>query len=283
MSATGLTVYLHALSVLAPGLADWPQTAAVLRGDSVYHPQPLNLPAPALLPANERRRATRVMRLALAVAGAALEQTPLAASDVHSVFASSAGDSDVIDKICRALILPQRPVSPTHFHNSVHNAPAGYWSIATGGMLSSSSLSVYDGSFSAGLLAAGVQAVADQVTVLLVAYEQPLPPPLNQLRPLATPFACALLLSAQPSTAQVLAQLQLTPLAASEADETRLDEPKLEALRVGNPAARSLPLLHALAVAEKTPLDVAAASTTNITLPYLDHTGLQVTLTGKQQ
>ena len=86
--------------------------------------------------------------------------------DRYTVFASSGGDSEVLDKICTALTLPDRPVSPTQFHHSVHNTPAGYWSIATGCTQPSLSLSAYDSSFSAGLLEAAALAWAEAVRVL---------------------------------------------------------------------------------------------------------------------
>ncbi|MET0042628.1 MAG: beta-ketoacyl synthase chain length factor, partial [Candidatus Thiodiazotropha sp. 6PLUC3] len=59
---------------------------------------------------------------------------------VLSVFSSSEGDLDIIDQICLALSQEDRPVSPTQFHNSVHNAPAGYWSIGSGSHQGSTSL-----------------------------------------------------------------------------------------------------------------------------------------------
>ena len=48
-----------------------------------------------------------------------------------TVFTSSSGDGDNVHEICETLAAADRQVSPTRFHNSVHNAPAGYWSIAT--------------------------------------------------------------------------------------------------------------------------------------------------------
>jgi len=43
-----------------------------------------------------------------------------------SVFASSGGDGHNCHEICQALSLEERLISPTRFHNSVHNAAAGY-------------------------------------------------------------------------------------------------------------------------------------------------------------
>ena len=55
-----LRVRLRGLGVLAPGLADWAQCAACLRGEAPYQPAATVLPAPDMLPPAERRRASRV-------------------------------------------------------------------------------------------------------------------------------------------------------------------------------------------------------------------------------
>ena len=48
---------------------------------------------------------------------------------------------------------PNGTISPTQFHNSVHNAAAGYWHIAAGSAAPSLSVGGHDGAFAAGLLA----------------------------------------------------------------------------------------------------------------------------------
>ena len=48
-------------------------------------------------------------------------------------------------------------VSPTRFHNSVHNAAAGYWTIGAGAMQPATAISAFDASFAQGLLEAMVQ------------------------------------------------------------------------------------------------------------------------------
>ena len=63
----------------------------------------------------------------------------------------------ICHEICQALALAAREVSPTRFANSVHNAAAGYWSIATGSMMESNVLCAFDASFVAGLLDAMTQ------------------------------------------------------------------------------------------------------------------------------
>ena len=241
------------------------QSQAVLAGVQAYRAHPLALTGSALLPANERRRATPTIKLALQAAEQVLAQLNLRGETLWSVFATSGGDGRIIDSICKALTLAGRPVSPTQFHNSVHNAPAGYWSIATASQRPSVSLSAHEGTFSAGLLDAAVTVAVEGATVLLVAYDHPMPPPLGEKRPLAAPFACAFILSAERGKTNT-ARLNLAT--AVSGNEDKLADAGLEDLRRGNPAARSLSLLQALAVGNER----------MVTLPYLNSCWLCVGL-----
>lgn len=266
---------VEAVGLMAPGLAGWTASQAVLAGQRPYIDiaEPMPATMATLLPANERRRATATIKLALQVAQEAMAQAALTPESspgngreelsVRTVFASSGGDSEVLDKICVALTQPDRPVSPTHFHQSVHNTPAGYWAIATGCMQSSLSLSAYDGSFAAGLREAVALAWADQARVLLVVYDLPLLFPMAEHRKIVAPFAVALLLNPA-ATANRLALLRLGRDATEPAD--RLDDAGLERLRTGNPAARSLPLLCAMAqkAARRVILSAGESATLNV-------------------
>jgi hypothetical protein len=127
----------------------------------------------------------------------------------------------------------------------VHNAPAGYWSIATGSTSASTSLCGHDDSFAAGLLEAVVQARVEGHAVTLIAYDVQYPPPLNDVRPLGAAFGVALVLAPAPTLAALASiDLEWEPGAATA---SILPSPDLEALRQATPAARSLPLLGALA------------------------------------
>ena len=193
---------VEAVGLMAPGLAGWTASQAVLAGQRPYVTEPIPGTMATLLPANERRRVTATIKLALQVAQEAMAQVALTPApspsngrggwSVPTVFASSGGDSEVLDKICTALTQPDRPVSPTYFHQSVHNTPAGYWAIATGCMGPSLSLAAYDGSFAAGLREAAALAWAEQARVLLVAYDLPLPAPMAGRRKIVAPFGVAL-------------------------------------------------------------------------------------------
>jgi hypothetical protein len=240
-----LTAYVRAIGLIGPGLDDWQTGARVIAGEEVYSPRPTTVPAPGGLPPAERRRTGTTVKLALAVAQQAVAAAGVAAEGLPAVFSSSGGDGVICHEICETLASAERQVSPTRFHNSVHNAAAGYWSLATGATAASTALCAHDGSFAAGLLEALAIVTVDQVSVLLSAYETTYPEPLHATRPLPDSFAVALVLTAAPETnccARVTASLCNIGVAAD-----RLPDPQLEALRQALPAARSLTLLRLLA------------------------------------
>ncbi len=241
-----LRAYVDGIGVLGPGLRNWPEAAAVLSGCQTYQSVPTVLPAPTLLAAAERRRTGRVVKLALAVALEATSQAGADPSTLASVFSSSGGDGHNCHEICQALSLAAREISPTRFANSVHNAAAGYWSIATGAVAESTVLCAFDASFTAGLLEALTQVTVDRKSVLLVAYDTEYPQPLHAKRPLPDAFGLALVLTAQRGT-KSLAQLDG---ALTTEDYDRLEDPALEALRGAIPVGRCLPLLRRLALRE---------------------------------
>ncbi len=240
--------FVDSAAVLAPGLNGWAASRAILAGEKGYEPAPLAPPVADLLPAVERRRTGTMVKLALAVGGEALRQAGKAADSVATVFASSGGDGDVINDICITLAGADRQVSPTRFHNSVHNAPSGYWSIATHSHHPSTSLCGFDWSFAIGLLEAAAQLQVDRTEVLLLCYDSPYPEPLAGIRRLAEPFGSALLLTRE-RTPRTLGELELT-LDAQPQPASSMANPALERLRSGNPSARALPLLAALAGAQ---------------------------------
>ena len=146
--------------------------------------------------------------------------------------------------ICEMLAANDRLISPTRFHNSVHNAPAGYWGIATGSQRSADSLAAFDASFGAGIVEAlsRLAAYPDEA-VLVIAYDAPYPEPLNATRPIPDAFAVALALA---STQETTRGATITLETGGNESEV-LDDPQLEKLRRAIPAARSLPLLRLLA------------------------------------
>ena len=235
-----------AVSVWGPGLELWAGSQAILAGAEPYQPRPSPPPPPAILAATERRRTGPVVRLALAAAFDAASACGHVPGALHAVFASGNGDGPVVGGILEALAAApagERVVSPTQFHNSVHNAAAGYWSIGTSSRQPATCLGCHDSTWAAGLLAAMAEMDAGGGPVLLCCYDHPLPAPLDVLRPTLAPFAAALVLG-PPAPEQTLLGVSY------EQHQAEYDwplDPALLALARGNPAAQSLPLLVALA------------------------------------
>ncbi len=238
-----LAAYVDGIGLLGPGFIDWGQGTAVLDGTLAYEPARTVLHTPALLPAAERRRTGRVVKLALAVALEATGMAQARPGSLASVFASSGGDGQNCHELCQALASAAREVSPTRFSNSVHNAASGYWSIATGATAESNVLSAHDASFGAGLLEALTQVAVDEIPLLLVGYDTEYPEPLYAKRPVPDAFGMAFVLSPRPGP-RSLARLEA--MLTGEPPDT-LAHAALESVRRSIPAARSLPLLQLLA------------------------------------
>jgi hypothetical protein len=245
-SPISLTAYVQAIGLRGPGLEGWLAAQRVLAGDTPYRPERTVLPAANRLPPAERRRVGPVVKIALAVADEALSQVTPDGAGIPTIFTSSGGDGENYNVICSTLASEDRALSPTRFHNSVHNAPSGYWSIASGDRAPSQVLCAHDGSFAAGLLEAFTQLSLDGGRVAVVAYEADYPEPLRAVRPIPDTFGVALVLAAAPNAQ---ARFKLT----IELGDTAIDalaEPTLEALRLAIPSARALPLATLMARGE---------------------------------
>jgi hypothetical protein len=241
-----MRVYVEGIGLFGPGLDGWAQSVPVLAGAAAYNPAPAKVPASSLLPAAERRRAPQTVKLALAAGTEAFAASGRDPAATATVFTSSGGDGQTIHDILTALATPPRELSPTRFHNSVHNAAAGYWSIATGATPASTSLCAHDDSFGSGLLEAMAQAASTGDAVALIAYDVPYPAPLFAVRPVGAVFGVALVLCMQATASSFASiELSLTPGAATPTTAA----PGLEELRQSTPAARCLPLLEVLAKA----------------------------------
>ena len=85
----------------------------------------------------------------------------------HAKLVAEGGDLAITDYMCETLATDPTAVSPTKFHNSVHNAAAGYWTIAAGAMEPATAISA---DFAMGLLEALAQLATGADAVLLVGY-----------------------------------------------------------------------------------------------------------------
>jgi len=240
-----MRVYLESVGLYGPGLDGWAASRPIFAGLAEYVPAPTVIPPSRLLPSNERRRAAPAVKIALAVGDEALAQESPDRRRGATVFASSGGDPDTIHSIIETLTSSERDVSPTRFHNSVHNAPSGYWTIAMQSHESSTSIACHDTSVAAGLLEGAVQAIVDDKVVTVIGYELPYPNPLAAVRPVNEAFGVAFVLAPRASQ-HSLSRLNIEILQAT-ASASRMADSGLEKLRKTNPAAQCLPILSAIA------------------------------------
>ncbi|MBS0561252.1 MAG: beta-ketoacyl synthase chain length factor [Proteobacteria bacterium] len=242
-----IRAWIAGVGVWGPGMAGWEAARAVLRGEADEGAEAAP-PAPAFLAPNERRRVGAAVRLALAVAQEAAAMAGRDPAGLRSVFATANGDGALVHAILETLAEPGRPLSPTQFHNSVHNAAAGYWTIGHHARAPADCLGCHDASFAAGLLKAAAEAATEREPVLLCCYDAPLPSPLDAMRRGGAAFASAFVLTPEPC-AGALGRIEVDY--AAEPDAAWPDAPRaaaLGALYAGNPAARSLRLLESLAL-----------------------------------
>jgi hypothetical protein len=262
MSAAELTVHIEGIGWWSAGLADWPTAKQALQNDDV--PVPVKArPAATILPPNERRRATEPVLLACDVGGQACAMAQRKPADLPCIFTSAHGDLEVTDSLCATLASEPLEVSPTRFHNSVHNAPAGYWTIAAHCHAASCAMSAQVGSFAAGLLEAAIHAHAEQTPVLFAAYDNAVRGPLADVVQGSDSFSTALVIHVE-RTPQTIATLTLRHLAQGAAPSAT--PAPWTALSQTTPVAAALPLFIALARGEGADLVLRNGATTALAI-----------------
>ncbi len=258
--------YLSGLGIFGAGLVGWQTSKPVLAGREKYVLADLPKLAPAILPAGVRRRAGSYIRLAAEIATEAVAASGLDPSGLASVFTTTESDGTITDAICRAICEAEPAVSPTLFHNSVTNAPAGYWCMAVQSMKPSTSIAGHEGAFSVGLIEACLQIDTELNDMLYVCHDVTMPHPISKVANIKSDYGAAMVLTGeQKKTSLAVINLEVIPgsKTLSEVGIKAIDE-----IRTGNPAARCLPLLA----------QIARNESGSVVLPYNDYQHLQVTV-----
>jgi hypothetical protein len=244
MTAPLLSAGIAGIGFWAHGLPSWQAACVYLAGGDALPADAPGRPSPQLLAPNERRRAPETVAVALEVALAACNAAGCDPSTLSSVFASTHGDLDITDYMCETLASEPRSLSPTRFHNSVHNAAAGYWTIGAGAMAPATALSAYDASFAQGLLEALAQLATGTGAVLLVACDGQATGPVATVSPSRGLLGGSLLLVRDPAPGMPRLLVGMEELPAGNA----LPEGPLSAFLADNAMAPMLPLFEALAL-----------------------------------
>ncbi|VWX58833.1 conserved hypothetical protein [Burkholderiales bacterium 8X] len=259
------TLYIEGPAFWAPSLPGWEIARAVFRGEATPTDPPSKRPSPQVLAPAERRRAPDTVALALEVAAAAVAGSGRKAEDLPCVFASAHGDLGINDYMCTTLANDPKLLSPIKFHNSVHNAAVGYWTIGTGCMAASNSLTSYESSFAAGLLESAAQCAADQQAVLLAGFDIPAVGALGSVTTSRELLAVAMVI-APTRTERTVASFDwslgtgVPPAASSLSEASR-------ALQ-SNAMADALPLFEALARGGAGPLYLPLSDKLSLTLRF---------------
>lgn len=256
--------YIESIGVYAPGFPSWEELSAELRSvepiNSSSFDENCKGPKPNIIPTNERRRAPLSVRIAVESSWQAACRADLNPADMNSVFGSALGDTALTDYMCRVLASASKALSPTKFHNSVHNAPAGYWTISTHTQGSATSIAGFKNTVSLALLEAMIQCGLEKRQVLMTCYDTPVPPMLQPIMPNTLPFSCSFILSpVEPMEnqsqdhkydARPLLSATVSSQKQSAWPNLSTKHQLLNTLYKSNPSARLLPLLTQLAYIE---------------------------------
>ncbi len=254
--------WVEGIGFWAPRLPGWPIAREVFRRAATAPVDAAPRPAPALLAPTERRRAPDSVAVALEVAMQACQAAARDPRTLPSVFASTHGDLAITDYTCATLAAAPAQMSPTKFHNSVHNAAAGYWSIGTGSTAPYTALAADSRTFAQGLFETLVQVESEREPALFVAYDIEARGPLALVSPSTGLLGLSLVLSPV-ATGRSRLRLGWDIGGACEITPRRCDE---EAAPAGNAMAPGLPLFEALAKAEESASIVVLSLGRDLTL-----------------
>ena len=234
------------------GFSSWSELAPLLRIGTIPDTAIYTPPKPEVIPSNERRRAPLLVKMAVEVSAQALAQSGLPANQVACVFGSGLGDTDITDYMCRALTTEQKLLSPTKFHNSVHNAAAGYWTISSACMKSANSIAAYHYTFGLAFVEALTHCHIEKEPVLITLFDDKAHSAYRSVFNNEEGFACSVLVCPEKFELnnQILASLKLELRHTQALDSDReifADGGYFAGLYNSNPSAKALALLLALA------------------------------------
>lgn len=247
MQAQELHCKIVSIGTWGSHFEDWDALKSLLLGSDTPTDK-LKGPKPQVIPANERRRAPLPVRLAVESSWQATQEIDLDPNELTCVFVSGLGDTDLTDYMCKVLASENKELSPTKFHNSVHNAPAGYWTISTKSMGAANSIAGFEQSVSLTLMEALIQCEVEKTPILVTLYDAPVSTVLRPLLENEEPFALSLVIVPQDHKANGIA-LRGKVNSGGDTSWPKLNSSNtfLQSLYQTNPSAKILSLVEMIA------------------------------------
>lgn len=236
---------LLSIGCWGPGFNNWSELSDIFINKNAKLTATLN-PKPEVIPATERRRAPLPVKLAIESSWQAVQLSKLDVRTLPCIFASSYGDTEINDYMCRTLNTDTKLVSPTKFHNSVHNAAAGYWTISTNCTQAANSTAADEYSFSMSLLEGALQASSNQSPILLTFFDSPVCDVLHPLFNNEHAFSASIVIAPSESVDKNLKPLATISLSFNnnQNEWPRLSQAVLNDLYENCPTAKVLSLLE---------------------------------------
>lgn len=263
-----MRVNITGIGIWTRGIRSWEEFLEVSKGTRGNADRSFETPSPDLIPARERRRAPLIVKLGVETLTQACTMAGLAQDAASSVFTSTLGDIGISDYICSTLTGENKLLSPTKFHNSVHNAPSGYWSISAGNQQPGSYVGGFLYSFPVALLEAVTMVVTEHEPVAVVATDVAHTNPFSDICQITESASIALMLEPDHTCSGWPAGFEV-----SRRNESRQAErwpaatpAAIQQLGESSPVARALAVLSVL----------ASGDMRNITLPIDDHNCLHL-------
>jgi Beta-ketoacyl synthase, N-terminal domain len=244
-------------------------------------------PKPEIIPANERRRAPLPVRLAVETSWQATRMAAMDPKELSCIFVSGIGDTQLTDYMCKELMTDSKQLSPTKFHNSVHNAAAGYWTISTGCERAANSVAAFQESVPMALMEAMVQCNLEAVPLLITFYDAPIADVLTDILGKGSAFSVSLIIAPdqnsyskesgykrQQITIKILPEVADWP-------ELATSQPLVQELYTSSPAGRILSLLEKLSLQEDSieKATNAASVSDTLLLPLGSGTSILISIT----
>jgi Beta-ketoacyl synthase, N-terminal domain len=186
--------YLRGLGLWSPGFAS---PEAWCRGE----PDPEVSTADArMLEGPLRRRASPLTRISVDVFDQATLAAGIDAAAIPTIWATAHGEHGNAIKLLKMMLRGDGKLSPTHFHNSVHNTPSAYASIAGGNASPSTTLTGGPELVASSILEALCHLDAGAPEIAVIVADEPLHEPFAQ-PDMQAPLALGFCFSSKPDGA----------------------------------------------------------------------------------